>query len=104
MAEPYTTTTVTILGERYPIKSDTDAAYLHELARYVEDKIKFISTRTQLPSPLKIEVLASIIIADEFFSEKKKNVQIENTLSGLSDMIESTLDTSVRAKATNLMD
>jgi cell division protein ZapA (FtsZ GTPase activity inhibitor) len=104
MAEAYTTTTVTILGERYPIKSDTDAAYLHELARYVEDKIKYISTRTQLPSPLKYEVLASIIIADEYFSEKKKNVQIENTLSGLSGMIESVLDDSGIVKATNSSD
>ena len=91
MADPYSTTVVTILGDRYPIKSDADAAYLHELARYVEDKLHSLSTRAKLPAPLKYEVLASIIIADEYFSEKKKNKQIEQKLLELSGMLETAL-------------
>ena len=94
MAEPYSTTVVTILGDRYPIKSDADATYLHELARYVEDKLRSLSARAKLPAPLKYEVLASIIIADEYFSEKKKNTQMEQKLLELSGMLETALAAS----------
>lgn len=91
MAEPLSTTVVTILGERYPIKSDADPQYLQELARYVESKIVSISTRAKLPSPLKCEVLASMVIADDYFSEKKKNRQIEQKLLEMSGLLESEL-------------
>lgn len=87
MAESFRTTVVTILGERYPIKSDADAAYLHELAHYVEEKISSISARAKLPAPLRHEVLASLLIADEFFSEKKKNKEIEQKLDELSGLL-----------------
>ncbi len=91
MAEPLSTTVVSILGERYPIKSDADSQYLHELARYVEAKITSISSRAKLPPPLKSEILASMVIADDYFSEKKKNRQIEQKLLELSGMLEKEL-------------
>jgi cell division protein ZapA len=101
MAEPLSTTVVSILGDRYPIKSDADPQYLHELARYVEAKIMSIASRAKLPSPLKCEVLASMVIADDYFSEKKKNKQIEQKLLELSGMLEKELsipDNGISAK------
>ena len=91
MTESLSTTVVSILGDRYPIRSDADPAYLHELARYVEAKIQSVSSRAKLPSPLKAEVLVSILIADEYFNEKKKNIHIEQKLLELSEMLETEL-------------
>ncbi len=88
MTEPYKTTIVRIMGDEYPIKSDANPEYLRELAKYVEEKILNISSKNKLPSTLKSEVLASIVIADEYFSEKKKNAQIEQKLIELTDFLE----------------
>ena len=88
MAEPYKTTIVRIMGDEYPIKSDANPEYLGELAKYVEEKILHISSKNKLPSTLKSEVLASIVIADEYLSEKKKNTQIEQKLIELTDFLE----------------
>ena len=73
MAEPYKTTILRIMGDEYPIKSDADSDYLQELAKYVEEKIQSIALKNKFPSKLKSEVLASIIITDEYFSEKKRS-------------------------------
>lgn len=79
------------MGEEYPIKSDAEPEYLFELAKYVEDKIQNISLKNRLPSKLKNEVLAAIVIADEYFSEKKKNAKKEQKLSELKDLLEDSL-------------
>lgn len=91
MAESYKTTVVKIMGDDYPIKSDADPDYLSGLAKYVEEKIQNVSSKNRLPSKIKSEVLAAIIIADEFFSEKKKNTQIEQKLQELTGILEEKL-------------
>ena len=88
MAESYKTTVVRIMGDDYPIKSDATPDYLSGLAKYVEEKILNISSKNRLPSKIKSEVLAAIIIADEFFSGKKKNAQIEQKLNELTGLLE----------------
>ena len=92
MAEPYKTTLIRILGEDYPIKSDADSDYLNELARYVEEKILTISSKHKLPPRLKREVLAAILIADEYFIEKRKNTEIEKKQTQLTAIVEEALD------------
>ena len=91
MAEPYKTTILRIMGDEYPIKSDADSDYLQELAKYVEEKIQSITLKNKFPSKLKSEVLASIIITDEYFSEKKKNAKIEQKLTELTDLLRENL-------------
>ena len=91
MTEPYKTTIVRIMGDEYPIKSDADSDYLQELAKYVEEKIQSIALKNKFPSKLKSEVLASIIITDEYFSEKKKNAKIEQKLTELTDLLKENL-------------
>jgi len=92
MSEPYKTILVRIMGEEYPIKSDADSEYLIKLAQYVEEKIIAISSKTKLPQRLKSEVLAALLIADEYFTEKKKNAEIEQKLNKLMAHIEENLD------------
>jgi cell division protein ZapA (FtsZ GTPase activity inhibitor) len=92
MAEPLKTTVVRIMGDEYPIKSDANSEYLHELGMYVEEKIQKVSLKNKLPSKIKSEVLAAIIIADEYFSEKNKNDKIERKLLELSDFLEDSIE------------
>jgi cell division protein ZapA len=91
MYESLRTTIVRIQGEEYPIKSDADPEYLLGLAKYVEEKIQNLSLKNRLPSKLKSEILAAIIIADEFFSEKKKNSLLEQKIEELNNLLEETI-------------
>jgi cell division protein ZapA (FtsZ GTPase activity inhibitor) len=88
MNESYKTTLIKIMGEEYPIKSDADSEYMQNLARYVEEKILSISSKIKLPPHLKPEILAALVIADEYFSEKQKNAEIDRKLNKLMLVLE----------------
>jgi cell division protein ZapA (FtsZ GTPase activity inhibitor) len=92
MQENYKTTVVRIMGEEYPIRSDAEPEYLKELANYVEQKIGSVSSKIKLPQRLKTEVLASLLIADDYYTEKKKNEKIEQKLSELFENISAQAD------------
>ena len=93
MSEAYKTTLVRIMGDDYPIKSDADANYLHELARFVEGKILSVTSQNKLPPRLKREVLAALLIADDYFTEKKKNAEIEKKQAELAVMVNQAIET-----------
>ena len=59
--------TVDIHGQRYPIKSSLDAAYVAELAAYVDQKMKLALQECPSGDTLKVAVLAALNIADEVF-------------------------------------
>jgi cell division protein ZapA len=80
------------MGDEYPIRSDADAEYLRKLAKYVEEKIMNVSSKSKLPQQLKSEVLAALLIADEYFTEKEKNAEIEGKLQHLLSVLEENLE------------
>lgn len=92
MSETYKTTLVRILGEDYPLKSDADSEYMKRLANYVEETVLHVSSRLALPPHLKPEILAALLIADEYFSAREKNVEIERRLEHLVELLGKTLD------------
>lgn len=59
--------TVEIGGTRYPIRSALDAAYVAELAAYVDEKMGQAARETTSGDSLKVAVLAALNIADELF-------------------------------------
>ena len=63
--------TVEINGLRYPIRSQLDAAYVAELATYVEQKMQLAARESPAGDTLKIAVLAALNIADECFRARE---------------------------------
>jgi cell division protein ZapA len=59
--------TVEIQGQRYPIRSHLDAAYVAELSAYVDEKMALAARETLAADSMKIAVLAALNIADEYF-------------------------------------
>ena len=64
-------TTVEILGQRYPIRSSLDTAYVTELATYVDQKMRTAADRTAGGDSVRVAVLAALNIADEYFRHRK---------------------------------
>jgi len=58
---------VFILGQRYPIRSTLEPAYIVELAAYVEEKMKAAAEAGTAHDTLRLAVLAALNIADEMF-------------------------------------
>lgn len=58
---------VVIQGQRYPIRSALDPAYIVELAAYVDDKMRTAAESGVAQDSLRLAVLAALNIADEVF-------------------------------------
>jgi cell division protein ZapA len=65
--------TVEIAGQRYPIRSGLDPAYVAELASYVEHKMRAASESAPGSDMLGLAVLAALNLADECFRARQQS-------------------------------
>jgi cell division protein ZapA len=65
--------TVEIAGQRYPIRSGLDSAYVAELASYVEQKMRAASDSAPGSDMLGIAVLVALNLADECFRARQQS-------------------------------
>lgn len=66
MSDPHVVS-VEIRGQRYPIRSTLDVQYVHELAAYVDEKMRAAAESTPSSDSVRLAVLAALNIADELF-------------------------------------
>ena len=72
---------VEIYNQTYSIRSDGDNQYIHELAEYVDRKMREISSGTLTVDSLKVAILAALHIADEFYQLKHAQAQSDAQLA-----------------------
>jgi cell division protein ZapA len=84
--------TVDINGQRYPIRSHLDAAYVAELAAYVEQKMALAQRECPQGDSLKIAVLAALNIADECFRARDEDASTRATVVQRARELERMLD------------
>ena len=75
-------TEVVIAGKIISISGDEDAAYMTEVAAFINDKLSEIqkTDNYQKLSAEHKQILLGMNLADEFFREKKKNQILESEL------------------------
>ena len=71
---------VNIFGSEYPIKGDSDANYIQEVASYVNNKMIEIEKSLTVKSSLKVAILAALNIADELYKERAEKNKFLETL------------------------
>jgi len=71
---------IQIYDQSYNVNADGNEEYLNELAAYVDAKMRSIADSTHMVDSLKVAVLAALNIADENFSMRKKQQEIEGPL------------------------
>ena len=86
---------VEIHGQQYPIRSALDAAYVAELAAYVEMKMRAAARETSAGDTLKIAVLAALNIADECFRIRNDEATRRDRLSLRAEELERLLDSAL---------
>jgi cell division protein ZapA len=83
---------VEINGMRYPIRSHLDAAYIADLAAYVEQKMALAAKESPAGDTLKIAVLAALNIADECFRAREEGSAQRTDVSERARELERLLD------------
>jgi cell division protein ZapA len=74
------TVKIQIYDQSYNVNADGNEEYLHELAAFVDGKMRSIAESTHMVDSLKVAVLAALNIADEMFQTRKRQQEIEGPL------------------------
>jgi cell division protein ZapA len=91
MAEPIVVH-VEVHGQRYPIKTKLDAAYVQELASYVQTKMGLALDNSPSSDSLALAVLAALNIADELFRARREQVDEVDSLAERAQALERIVD------------
>jgi cell division protein ZapA len=75
-----TTVKIQIYDQSYNVNADGNEEYLTELAAYVDGKMRAIADSTHMVDSLKVAVLAALNIADETFTMRKHQQEVEGPL------------------------
>ena len=83
---------VEIYDQAYTVRSDGDPDYLKELAEYVDQRMREISSGTLTVDSRKVAILAALYIADELHQLKKVQEQADEQLATRSAECSEMLD------------
>src|SRR5216110_2022624 len=72
---------VEIYDQAYTVRSDGDPNYLKQLAEYVDERMREISSGTLTVDSRKVAILAALYIADELHQLRKSHEQADDQLA-----------------------
>ena len=84
--------TVEIAGQRYPIRSSLDAAYVAELAGYVDRKMRAAEEAAPASDVLGLAVLVALNVADELFRAQQQQSATDGMLADRTLRLERIVD------------
>ena len=64
-------TQVEIFGQTYNVRDEGDSSYIHDLARFVDSRMKEVAERTATVDTTKIAILAALNISDDLYQVQK---------------------------------
>ena len=84
--------TVEIAGQRYPIRSGLDPAYVAELAGYVDKKMRAAAETARSMDTLGLAVLVALNLADEYFRARQNETSSHGELHEWALRLEQLVD------------
>src|SRR5438552_16900946 len=88
---------VEIYDQAYTVRSDGDPDYLKELAEYVDQRMREISSGTLTVDSRKVAILAAMYIADELHQLRRAHEQADEQLANRSVECAEMLDRLLKA-------
>jgi cell division protein ZapA len=89
---PNAVVTIEIAGQRYPIRSSLDPAYVAELAAYVENKLRLAVEAAPASDMVSLAILVSLNLADEFFRAREQSSTTHGDLNERALRLERLVD------------
>lgn len=71
---------IDILGTSFAIKANEDSEYLNKLLGYYKRIVNQIENSSSLNTPLQVSILSGIMLCDELYKEKGRNVKFQTVL------------------------
>jgi cell division protein ZapA len=71
---------IEIYDQSYNVNADGNEEYLKDLAAYVDAKMRTVAESTHMVDSLKVAVLAALNIADEAFTLRQRQQEIDGPL------------------------
>ena len=84
--------TVDIAGQRYPIRSGLEPAYVAELAVYVDRKMRAAAQAAPATDTLGLAVLVALNLADEYFRARQLETSSQGELYERALQLEQLVD------------
>ncbi len=75
---------IDLLGTSFSIKADEETSYLEQILGYYKRIVKQIEAGGALSDPLKISILAGIMLSDELYKAKGRSVKYQTALENNS--------------------
>jgi cell division protein ZapA len=92
MAESARVVTIEVGGQRYPIRSTLDPAYVAELAAYVDSKMRAATDAAPSADGMGLAVLVALNIADELFRARNQQSSSSGDINERASRLEQLLD------------
>jgi cell division protein ZapA len=64
-------TQVEIFGQTYSVRAEGDSSYIHDLARFVDSRMKEVAEKTATVDTTKIAILAALNISDDLHQKER---------------------------------
>jgi cell division protein ZapA len=87
---------VEILGQRFPIRSTLDEAYVQDLASYVDERMRAAEDATPGADALRVALVAALNLADEVFRNRGHGSGLLVELAERADRLERLLDRALQ--------
>lgn len=79
---------IDLLGTSFSIKADEDTSYLEQILGYYKRIVNQIEAGGALSDPLKISILAGIMLSDELYKAKGRSLKFQAALENSSSDLE----------------
>jgi cell division protein ZapA len=89
------TTTVTIYGQEYTVRSDGDAEYVRRIASYLDARMREVAKQSNQVTSLRVAILAALNITDELFRVREIGSGEAETLRARADDLATRLEAIV---------
>ena len=80
---------ISIMGQKFMVKSDSNDDYVNEVAGFVDSKINEVIQSTKSVASINVAILAAMNIADEYFKfRREKTERFQTVEKKIQDLIE----------------
>jgi|SRR5919108_3943514 cell division protein ZapA len=87
---------VEVYGQRYPIRTALDDQYVHELAAFVDRKIRAAADASPGTDVVGLAILTALNIADEYFRARDQRSTETETFTSRTSELERIVDQALQ--------
>jgi cell division protein ZapA len=89
---------IKVFGQTYTVKTDAGEEHIHEIARYVNEKMDEVLKKTKSVSTLNVAILTALNIADDLLKEREKRITLLREIEAKSKDLAEKIETKIGGK------